>query len=535
MKKTLLGLLAAVLLTPWPSFASDLTVSYSHDEFPDVAVASDDVLINVGINDEDQVYGRVWLESDNAWSSRETIFTDSIEPFDLEDIRDIVELNNGTIVLANGDDLVSYSTTNGFQHYTVPFLGFDMNTSKNKITFVDTCSDETAAPAVVTWTEADGFSAETTINDSFCTSEVHYYTSTKNTLLDYYYGIAYNRNHAYAVRDSVDLTGLNYVSENDDWDAQGNNPDFVTKKNGDVAFSFETSLYGYAYGDSAWRQVITLPDGFTVIGDDSEYSYLPLQTGDNKQIFAFTANEDATEYQIYRWISTTGWQLEKTYNFDESAELVRANIDKSKSSLDWAFWFEDSNTLNVYQWTDDNGYSKRTDRTIACTGTCQIIMDVSKKDKVFIAAVSNTDSDNKTAVLAWKPASDTWESDTLPASSSNYITTHVTNSGRWIVVRQEEDNSYSVKRWTPDNGWGSHIELGAEATYYNGDQLYYVDLASNEDLTVNFYKWKTHEDQTVGTVSDVETFHDDDTCIYDDYLFIYYSGPQDEVSDEIAL
>ncbi len=520
------------MILPLPALAT-VTMEVDPNSSGDLYFDNASYLIHIGKAGDD-VQAQVW--SDGSWSDAETLFVDEDGDFNFKGNSLAVELTDGTIVLIeDGDGIISYSETEGFQYFSdTNGTVSDAIVNNNSVTLIncDGNGDEDDSTAFAsTWTETDGVQEAVELPSSVCTDDLSYFAGKKNAVVDYYSGNVYDPSNSFATLASIDLSTLGYVDANDDWDAQGNNPDYAKKKNGDIAFAFQDNLYGYAYNDQTWRTLITLDDGFTVVGDDSQGDddYSPLETENGKQLFAFAANEDETEYQIYRWTSADGWQLEKTYSFSESTELVRTSIDYSKSTLNWGFWLQDSSELSVYQWSESNGYEKIAEQTMDCTN-CNLTLDVSKKGKVYVAAVSAT-GDSTTTLEAWKPGTDTWQSTTLPAGvSGNYLSTHVSADGRWIVVYQMNDSSYSAVRWTPDGGWGSRANLNAESVSFNDDLLYFVTLDPTDSLIVSRYKWSSKTSETLTSIEDVTSFNDDDTIFtYDDYLFVFYHGPAEAV------
>jgi hypothetical protein len=522
MKKVLGLLLGVCLLVPLPSLADDLEVYQDyHQSDAALYVSNDSSLIQITLDGSD-VQGSVWSASDHEWSDAATIFTDAGEEFSIDesDFLAIKELANGAIILSQGDDLISYSDTHGFQHFAQDTDVYDVVVHRNKVTLVNYCvsGEHTAA----LWSETDGVGTTTTLDGSTCTRDLSYLVGAKAVLVDYYAGVAYRVNDNYEVIDSIDLSDLGYVDSNDDFDPQGNWPRMVTKKSGDLVFVFENHLYGYSYHDQVWQDVVTLPTGYVVNGDDmAEYDYRLIQTEDRKHIYAFAENADQTEYMMYRWSSDSGWAIDATYSFTESTEVITTNIDKQQKKIHWGFWSPtDSSELVIYE-RDNSGHSELASKTLDCNN-CNVTLDVSKKGKLFVVAHGGTGVTN-TTLNVWRPSTGHWQTKTLPDNlSGNYITTHVTAKGQWMVIYQKNNSNYGVVRWTPDSGWGNLINLNATATYYNGDTLYDATLDTDGTLSLNRYHWQTGSSSVITTIPSVESFYDDDSFIYDDYWFANY-------------
>ena len=533
-------LLGLTILAPLPSLADNLVVSHNSSDDSTLYVSNDIALIRITADGSD-IQGSAWSTSTDSWSSASTIFTDSGSTFstDDSDFTSITELTNGTIILSQGDDLISYSEAYGFQHFTQSSDVYKVVPHADTATLIDYCSNTSAAHTAALWSEATGVGSTFELTGSTCTQDLEYFAGSNDVLVDYYAGVAYDITNDYAVLDTIDLSGLGYTDEGDDFDAQGNNPDVAEKSNGDIVFAFEDSLYGYDYSDQTWQTMVTLGGSFSVVGDDSQgdTDYSPLQTGNNKHIFAFTANNGQTQYRIYKWNSNTGWKLKKTYSFSEAADLIRTNINKKQTALYWAFWFDGSQTIKVYRWNTTSGYTKRTSRLVDCTSDCYFTLDISKRGKVFVAGVDGTGVAD-TVLMAWKPSLDVWEDTTLLAADiSGYTTAHVTAEGRWIVVFQNDDDSYSAIRWTPDSGWSTIADVQADGMmYYDGDSLYYVTISSSDRLRVKRYIWSLHTSTTVGSINDVASFDDDESFVQDSHLFVLYTGTDDSSNTEaIAL
>lgn len=516
MRYIILSALMLALFSPMPSRAADLTIATSSDLY----VSNTTAAIKLG-QSGDNVTGSVWSKANNTWSKSTTIFTNTGDDFVLDEryFVAIKELKNGTIILSQGDDLISYSPTQGFQHFSQSNDVYEVVTHGNKASLIDRCNDTDTSRSLALWTETEGIEPAVAVSTT-CTDDLSYFTGQKNVLIDFYIGVAYDVTNQYAVLDTIDLTSLNYATASDDFDPQGNNPNAVLRRNGDITFAFENYLFGYAYHSQTWQPLNTIEPGFQVIGgDQGEYDYSLLSTGDRKNIFAFTANNDQTDYEVYRWTTTDGWVVDETYSFSSTADLVRPTLDKSPTNVEWAFWFDDTNKIKLYRWSKSGGYTQRTDRTIDCPGHCVFTFDVSKKNKLFLTwGSSSLDSTNYAA--AWTPGTKTWVDTTL-ATQNNFRNTHITLAGQWIVEYQKDNAKFAAKRWTPDQGWGQAADINAEDIYYNHDALYFTELSGNT-LTAQYYNWKTNSPTTLTTIDNVSAIDDGATFIYDDYIFLAY-------------
>lgn len=527
--RKLFGLVFGVAaLLPLPSLADDLTSYQGFGTQPNTYISNDQYLIHID-HDGSDITGQVW--ENGAWTTPEIIFTDSVGDFELEEGSGIYELHNGTLIMSGSGNLLSYSSDYGFQYFTNPIAVRDTVLNENSITFVSCNFDETNSASATLWDEVNGFGTTTSLPGSLCAEDLSYMTGQKNALIDYYTSNVYNAGSNYALLASGDLTGLGYIDENDDYDTQGNNPDIVMKKNGDVVFAYEDNLYGYAYNDQAWRQTITLDEGYSLAGfiAGGEYEYPLFQTENNKQIFAFAANADQTEYQVYRWTSAAGWQMEKTYSFASSTDLITTNLDKSKKNFDWAFWENAANELTVYRWNTAHAYETRTTRDLDCNAQCTFTLDVSKKGKIFFA----WENAPEFYVAAWKPDTAIWEdaslidtNDTAGSIVNTYVTT---NKGQWIVEYLDGSTHYA-KRWEPDTGWRATRQLEADATYFNPDnnKFYTVNLAADHSLTVSLFKLKNGTAFESSTVNEISSFESAVTFIFDDTIFLYYLTQDNE-------
>ncbi len=531
--------LGLVLLAPLPSLADNLVVSQDSNDDTALYVSNDMALIRITSSGSD-IQGSVWSASADSWSTAVTIFTDSGPTFSIDTSRftTIDELTNGTIILSQGDDLISYSVTYGFQHFAQSSDVYKVVPHADTATLIDYCSDSSAAHTAALWSEVSGVGLTFELTGSTCTQDLGYFAGSNDVLIDYYAGAAYDITSDYTVLDTIDLSGLGYTDEGDDFDAQGNNPDVAEKSNGDIVFAFEDNLYGYDYSDQAWRIMVTLGGSFSVMGDDSQgdTDYSPLQTENDKHIFAFAANNGKTQYRIYKWNSNTGWELKKTYSFLGTADLIRTNTNKKQNALYWGFWIDGSQTINVYRWNVASGYEKRTSRLVDCADSCDFTLDISRRSKVFVVATDATDMTD-TVLMAWKPVLGVWEDSTLVAADiSGYTATHITAEGRWIVVFQNDDDSYSAIRWTPDSGWSAIASLNAEGIYYNIDDLNYINVTVADRLEVKRYVWNTRSSLTVDFIDDVASFDDTASFVYDSHLFVLYTGIDDSnKSEAVAL
>lgn len=517
MRSIILSALMLALFSPLPSRADDLTIATSADLY----VSNTTAAIKLGLSGDD-VTGSVWSKANNTWSEPTTIFTNAGEEFVLDEsyFVAIKELKNGTIVLSQGDDLISYSPKKGFQHFSQSNNVYDVVTHGNSASLIDWCNDTDISRSLALWTEAEGIEPAVAVTTT-CTDDLSYFTGQKNVLIDYYNGVAYAVRDEYAILDTIDLTSLNYANANDDFDAQGNHPDFALKQNGDIVFAFENYLYGYAFHSQAWQPLTTIEPGFTVIGaGQGEYDYSLLASGDQRKFFAFTANSDQTDYAVYRWTVGDGWILDQTYSFSSAAELIHPKLDKSPTNVEWAFWFDDTKEIELYRWSKRMGYIQRTDREIDCPGHCVFTFNVSRKNKLFLTW-GNASLDSTNYAAAWVPGTETW-SDTTLATKNNFRNTHITLAGQWIVEYQKDNDKFAAKRWTPDQGWGQAADINAEDIYYNQDALYFTELTDNT-LTVQYYNWQTNSATTVTTIDSVSTIDDEATFIYDDYIFLVYT------------
>lgn len=533
--KQILGLLFGLLVvTPLPGLAKNLTAYNGSGTATNVYISNDVYLIHLTANGSD-ITGAVWTGS--GWSGAETIFTDSGEDFNLYYNYDLAELSNGTIVVRQDEDLVSYSEDYGFQHTTLVDSGTldEMVVLDESVSFVYCTVDED--PSAVSWSEATGLASAVTLAGGVCTDDLSYMTGQKDVLLDYYSGTAYDISNNYAVLDTIDLSGLDYAGEDDDYDSQGHDPHVYEQKNGDVVFAFDDSLYGYSYEAQTWQPIVTLSSGFELIGagsdaNEEEYDYPVQQSPNGKRLFAFASNAADTEFKIYRW-KESGWDLEKSYSFDGDAELILTTTDKSKKSLDWALWLPDNNTLNVYRWSKKYRYHTLTTRDLECDAQCTFTLDISKKGKVFFT----WNNDPALSAGVWTSDTDTWEDTTLVADSSNddgvVLQSKVTSLGQWIV--EYEGEKHSVKRWTPDTSWGATHNLTSEGSYYNDDKLYLVGLDSYV-LTVRQFSFDDGSKTAIASIDNVSSFNATSSFIYNDGLFLYYATRDGErVMDKVAL
>lgn len=543
MTKLLAIILGAVLLAPLPSLADELTTHQNGrvDDSP-LYASNTSSLIELSVDGTD-VQGSVWSDT-SGWSTATTIFTDSGTAFNIEDV-EVDELKNDTIVMSQGDDLITYSTASGFEHFTQSSDVYRVVVSGNTASLIEYCSSGETTREVTPWTN-DGLGTTVELTDVTCTDDLAYFAGNKRVLIDYYSGVAYDVTDDYAVLDTIDLTGLGYVDEGDDFDSQGNSPDVARRYNGDIALAFEDHLYGFSYSDRAWRDIITLTDGVIVPDEASaEYGYNPLVTPNEKGILVFVADDlaEATEYVVYRWTSPDGWVEDTTFTFTEPTTMFRSNLysdssivqrnsmDKSRKSIDWVFWLHDSETLQVYNWRSADGYTLRTEHATTCDAECTFKVNISRRNKVFIVS-SNPDGSGTTSVLAWKPVADVWQKTNL--AHAGFVTTRVNNNGNFIVAYQDERSpyAYSAKRWTSTNGWSTKAALGADDVYFNNNRMYFTKLNSSNKLRTSRFKWRGRTSTVLDTTNDVELVVDSFT--HGSYLFHLYTSTSDD-ADQIAV
>jgi len=529
----------AVLLAPLPSLADELATHQNTyvDDSP-LYASNSSVLIELSIDGSD-IQGSVWSDT-SGWSTPATIFTDNGTTFDIEDV-EVDELKNDTIVMSQGDDLITYSTDSGFEHFTQSSNVYRVIVSGNTASLIDYCDSGETTRSVTPWTN-DGLGTTVELTGVTCTDDLAYFAGNRRVLIDYYSGIAYDVTDDYAVLDTIDLTGLGYVDEGDDFDSQGNSPDVARRHNGDIALAFEDQLYGFSYRDRAWRDIVTLTDGVIVPAENSaEYGYDPLLSPNEKSVLAFVSDDldEATEYVVYRWTSPDGWIEDTTFSFTEPTTMFRSNlyddsnivsrhsVDKSLNTIDWVFWLHDSQTLQVYNWSSDDGYTLRTEHATTCDAECEFTVDISKRNKVFIVSSDPTGGSSHT-VLAWKPVADVWEETNL--ARAGFVTTHVNNYGNFVVAFQSKSspNQYSAKRWTSTNGWGTKAVLGADDVYFNNNHLYFTELNSSNELTTSSFRWRGRTSTVLDATSDVKLV--DDSFSYGDYLFLLYASTSDEAN-----
>ncbi len=525
MKKIFITLFTAILVSPLATSAAAISSD-------GITVTGDNYLINFSVAD-DSVFGQYW--TGNGWSDEEEIFA---IPDDYNNVSSTFTLTNGTYGRLLYGYLVTYSPTDGFnpEEFPTDFAHVsDTIVNDNSVTFIDCYNTFEDQAYGLTWNQVSGFGETTLLSNSQCGEDLSYFIGQKNVVLDFYSGNAYDPQNGFAVLDSIDLSEMPFPYNDNDFDSQGHGPQLAFKKNGDVAFIFDT-LFGYAYADKTWQPIVSMDDGFHVLQEEPghfEDEFIVGQTGNNKNIFAFATNTEKTEYRFYRWTSATGWALDKTYTFDDSTDLILSNINNNQKKFYWAFWTNETNQLNIYRWTEDNYYELLTTRDLDCNAQCGFTLDVSKKGKVFFVWVNQPAA----YAAAWKPDTEAWEDYTLvdttgDASLSN---TYVTPKGQWVVEYFDNKKRYAI-RWTPDSGWGMAQHIVADDTYFNGNKYYLVDLASNHELTVSRWQWREATAKLITTINEISSLRNYKTFVCDDRLFLAYITQDNErLLDDIEL
>lgn len=517
MKYITAGIILSATLWAPTAWANTLEV-YQGNGVSNFYIRSNEALIHIAISAgaTSRVTGKVW--SGESWTKSENIFEDKEHDFDITE-RNPFLLGDGTIVMRAGNDLVSYSVTGGFRHTNFELDGSvrDRIVGTHRITDITCLEGDTHQAAAKTWDVRTGATDRIELPNSLCTDDLSYFTGTKNTVIDYYTGNVYDSIDNYSVLDTADFSELGYVDDSDDYDSQGYNPWVAHKKNGDTVFAFENHLYGYAYGDQAWRPIITLNEGLTV-GTTDDLDYYLLNTADNKNLFAFARTSDKQQYDIYHWTSIQGWQLEQQYQFDEPAELVLPSETNRSTDLYWAFQLNESSMFYAYRWTKAGGFALLTNRS--CTSCSAATVEVSKKGKIFLLWGENL----TTYAATWQPDSDTWEDYTLiPKSTDAQIQkTQITSKGQWII-EFHDGVSRQIIQWKPDGGWGKPHSIKADRSFFYDNNYYWLYLPATGDLKLKYWSWSENRGKTLTAVSEVTHLESDTTFIFDDRVFLYYT------------
>lgn len=491
-------------------------------------IYNDSYLIHID-QDGDNVTGQVWTK-DGGWTDAEKIFSDEESFHTNEDYATLGEFSNGSLIIYDRDSqqLVTYSDERGFQHEDLNAYE-DVIFGNNKLVVL-TCQNETTVQAT-TWTQSSGFGAPGNLSESGC-GEVYMpsFTLHKNVLVEYMNGNAYDVGDGYTILDTIDLTEARIGIQTED-EVVG----IEKKKNGDIVFNYGRGdeigvsdyqyLYAYLHDSATWQPFVAVLN----TGDNSGTLY---QTSDGKRQFAIGSNADSTQYFFYQWTSAGGWDLAKTYEFSESAELVMPDEIKNPSDFYWAFWFNSSDQLKVYRWTQENQYEKLTTRDLACTQNCLLGLEISMLGKVFVSWRNNP----SLSASVWKPSTDIWEDVILVESAGGSINdTHLTSRGQWIIQYSSGQKSL-LKRWSPDGSWGNKHAASVDGTYFNGDKLYLVDLNKTTDvLTVGKWNWSTGSTDLTDTIEEISSFNEGN-FIFSENLFLSYRTQDDEwVMDTIPL
>lgn len=515
----------------WPQLSS-AAVSYTEGfgVMPNVYISNEDALVHID-HDGDQITGSVWLG--NEWSDPENIFVDADGDFELAGNPDyhFQELRSNALVIQDDEKVITYSNSYGFQY--TDFSDYEdivIEPFKSKLLLIQCGETVTATP----WTESAGLGDEVTLEGAICGEDLSWFIAKHGVLIDSYTGNAYSIGLDFSLIDSIDLTGVGFT---DDLDAQGYVPSTLKHKQGDIVFGFSSEyegsgtasvfedgygsdieyLWGFSVATNSWQPLINpAEDGMT-------YGQL-FQTRNERHLFAIGSSTDQKNWQIYRWDRTTGWQLEQTYEFDEAATFIQSSESKRRNALDWAFWFNSSDTIQVYRWTLPDGYQQLTERSLSCNDACEFSMALSKKGKVFLSW-----KDNPTLTGAvWAPADASWEDKTLVENGSVFLTdVHVTRHGQFIL-QYSTGGTNRLRRWTPDGGWGSENTI-TNGTYFDGDKLYLTDhTPSTDQLTVSHWQWSSNSSVTVETLADISKFEEDNSFIYDHLIFLSILTGDDE-------
>ncbi len=522
------------LLLPTTAFATQVDVSsYEDGVRPNSYVVTDQALLHIKRVD-DLIKGRAW--SKGGWSDWEDIVV--INADDVVGGFWTTTFVDGTVVMGfqtqdyNFTNIMTYTRDHGFQHQGQQlddFLVTDVMPypRRNAVTLTQ-CVGEGPISAL-SWSLAAGFGEVTELNGSFCGEDLEYLIEQKQVIIDYYTGTVYDRLHNYAIVATTNFSKLDYADADDLYDSQGDNPQVFVRKNGDLALTFRRFLYGYSYQDEVWTQRLKLPKGFQLVSDGhSDYSTAQSSSNERTHVVAFAVNKDQTEYQLYRWTSKHGWQLEQSYEFDQLTRLIVPESVKRKDSVYWAFWTAAEDQLSVYRWTKARGYKKMVSRAFEldcedCGWSSSIILDqivlsVSKKNKVFIAWYPST----ALYATAWDPDTAIWQDQQLgdDTDQADFTNAYITDKGQWIVEFKKGDQG-AVVRWTPDQGWGSARSANVDNSYFHDNKYYFAKLASDGVLQVKRMKWKTGAVR-IKKIEGVSEFPNDRSFIYQNRLFLYY-------------
>lgn len=504
MKRIFITVCSLIVLLPVPGFAVSVIDGY---------VYSDKSLMMLQEIDG-TVYGQAWSEDD--WTELESIATPGV--LDSNWIRTAFELADGSLVATDGNFYISYSPNYGFSYSEADFVASDVIHNTSQETFINCSASGTTAFAAA-YDTADGLGEQVELVSSFCAGEVTYFTGSKQVVIDYYSGNAYDVSDNYSVIDSIDLSALNYVGEDDDYDSQGNDPVVFSDNNGDTVFGFNEYLYGYSSKDRTWRSLVQLDEGFSLITDaDTEYDESIIQTNDEKNILAFAMNEEKTEYRVYRWTSNAGWVLVETFDFNSSTDLILPERNGALAKLYWAFWTDASNTVTVYRWSAADAFEIRTTKNVLCKGQCRFELEVSKKGKVFLGI----DKGTTLFVSAWDPNTGNWQTKKLASGTDiSLAQTLITSWGQWLVEFNKGSKRYAI-RWTPDGGWGKSYGITASQTVFHNDRYYLINIDTNNQLTVKRLNWKNGNKVELASIDGVDNLYEEFSL--SGQIFLYYQG-----------